>query len=104
LQKYDVLSGQLSNLDFQYADPYPKFPRDKVKGLVAKLIRIDPKNLDFTTALQICAEGRLYYVVVEDNTIGSALLKGGKLKRKYTIIPLKQIVATNIDAQVRVFV
>jgi structural maintenance of chromosome 2 len=34
--------------------------------------------------------------VVEDNQVASDLLKSGKLKRKYTIIPLKQIVAHNL--------
>jgi structural maintenance of chromosome 2 len=62
LQEIDVLSGQLSNLDFSFSDPYPKFDRSKVKGLVAKLIKIDPDNLQYTTALQVCAEGRLFFV------------------------------------------
>lgn len=35
-------------------------------------------------------------MVVEDNQVASDLLKGGKLKRKYTIIPLQQIVAHNL--------
>ena len=94
----DVMSSRLSNLDFQFSDPYKGFDRNKVKGLVAKLIKIDPSKLDFATALQICAEGRLYFVVVEDNKVASDLLTNGKLKRKYTIIPLKQIVTPKVSA------
>ncbi len=57
------LSGQLSNLDFQYSEPYPGFNHQAVKGTVAKLIKIDPSRLEFTNALQIVAEGRLYMVL-----------------------------------------
>lgn len=95
-EELDALTGQMSNLNFQYADPYKGFDRSKVKGLVAKLIKIDPAKLDFSTALQVCAEGRLFYVVVEDNKIASEILKNGQLKRKYTIIPIKQIQPTSI--------
>lgn len=116
----DNLKAQLSNLDFRYTDPYVGFDRRKVKGLVAKLVKIDPSVMDYTTALQICAEGRLYYVcgvakitlkmhssvhllaqvVVDDNKVAADLLKNGKLKRKYTIIPLKQILAPDVDPRV----
>ena len=58
----DIARGQLSNLDFAYSEPYKGFDHSKVKGLVARLIQIDRDRLDYTTALQICAEGRLYFV------------------------------------------
>lgn len=55
-------SGQLANLDFSYSLPRPGFDRSKVKGMIAKLVKIDSANMQFTTALQVCAEGRLYFV------------------------------------------
>lgn len=58
------LSRQLTNLDFQYSDPTSNFDRSKVKGLVAELITLDEKNYDASTALEICAGGRLYNVSV----------------------------------------
>jgi len=64
---------------------------------VANLIKVDADKMEFTSALQVCAEGRLYYVVVEDNKVGSDLLKNGNLRRKCTIIPLKQILVPNVD-------
>lgn len=95
-EKLDAMKGQLSSLDFKYTDPYKGFDNAKVKGMVARLIKIDPENIDYTTALQVCAEGRLFFVVVDDNKVASDLLQKGKLKRKYTIIPLQQIAYPNI--------
>ncbi|KAI3648547.1 hypothetical protein MP228_006401 [Amoeboaphelidium protococcarum] len=95
-QEIDNLSGQLANFDFKYADPHSNFDRKKVRGLVGQLIKLQKENLEFCTALQICAEGRLYFVVVEDNKVASDLLKNGKLQKKHTFIPLKQIVPPNI--------
>lgn len=70
-----------------------------MKGIVANLIKLDAKSLNYSTALQVCAEGRLYFVVVDDNQVASDLLKKGQLKRKYTIIPLKQVVTPNVPAE-----
>lgn len=95
------MRAQLANIEFRYSDPYPGFDRRKVKGLVVNLLSLKPENMKFAAALQICAEGRLYYVVVDDNKTGSDLLKNGNLKRKCTMIPLKQILAPNIEKKVR---
>jgi structural maintenance of chromosome 2 len=67
------------------------FDRSKVKGLVAQLITVDPSSLNQVTALEVCAGGRLYNVVVEDNVTASQLLDNGRLTRKVTMIPLNQI-------------
>ncbi|KNZ45405.1 hypothetical protein VP01_815g8 [Puccinia sorghi] len=85
------IKSRLSQLDFTYADPVRNFDHSKVKGLVAQLITVDPSSLNQVTALEVCAGGRLYNVVVEDNVTASQLLDNGRLTRKVTMIPLNQI-------------
>jgi structural maintenance of chromosome 2 len=100
LQKRDALKSRLAGLDFSYSDPYPNFDRSKVKGLVANLINLDKSMYHNSTALEICAGGRLYNVVVEDEKVGSALLDKGKLRKRVTIIPLNKINAFRMSAEV----
>lgn len=57
-----MLSRRLSKLDFAYTDPTSNFDRSKVKGLVAELITLDKEQFNASTALEICAGGRLYNV------------------------------------------
>lgn len=45
------LSAQLSNVEFTYRDPARNFERSKVKGVVAKLIKI--KDGSTMTALEV---------------------------------------------------
>lgn len=45
------LSAQLSNLQFTYRDPVKNFDRSKVKGVVAKLIKV--KDSSTMTALEV---------------------------------------------------
>lgn len=56
----DTLSARLSNLEFDYTPPEKNFDKNKVKGLVAKLIRI--KNPEATLALEVAAGSKLYNV------------------------------------------
>ena len=45
-------------VDFQYRDPERGFDRSRVKGVVAKLVRVqDPAT---STALEVAAGGKLY--------------------------------------------
>lgn len=97
--KRDSLRNALSRLDFNYADPYRGFDRSKVKGLVANLVDIKPAHSNAATALEVSAGGRLYNVVVDDETTGSALLKDGKLQQRVTIIPLNKISAFTAAAE-----
>ncbi|EPQ29965.1 uncharacterized protein PFL1_02637 [Pseudozyma flocculosa PF-1] len=99
LERRDRLKSQLAGMDFQYADPEPGFDRSRVKGLVASLIELDERNHRYSTALEICAGGRLYNVVVEDETVGSKLLANGRLKKRVTLIPLNKINAFVASAQ-----
>ncbi|RRT55308.1 hypothetical protein B296_00014290 [Ensete ventricosum] len=47
-----VLSGKLANVQFTYRDPIKNFDRSKVKGVVAKLIKV--KDASTMTALEVC--------------------------------------------------
>lgn len=88
-----ALRQKLGQLEFDYSDPSPNFDRSKVKGLVASLVTLDASSHAAATALEVCAGGRLYNVVIEDHVAASALLEKGKLQRKVTMIPLNQIKA-----------
>jgi structural maintenance of chromosome 2 len=92
-QRADGLRRKAANIDFNYTDPHPNFDRSKVKGLVAQLFTLNKDQVQSATALEICAGGRLYNVVVESAEIGTQLLQNGKLRKRVTIIPLNKISA-----------
>nr|WJN25082.1 condensin complex subunit [Tranzscheliella williamsii] len=99
LERKEGLKSKLAGTDFQYTDPEPNFDRSRVKGLVASLIQLDQDKHKYSTALEICAGGRLYNVVVEDEKVGSKLLAHGQLKRRVTLIPLNKINAFVASAE-----
>lgn len=84
-----VLSSRLSNIDFTYSDPVKNFNRSKVKGVVAKLIKV--KDNSAMTALEVAAGGKLYNIVVDTEDTGKQLLQKGGLRKRVTIIPLNKI-------------
>ena len=92
-EQADLLRRKVANIDFSYSDPSPNFDRSKVKGLVAQLFTLDKSKARAGTALEICAGGRLYNVVVDSAETGSGLLQNGKLRKRVTIIPLNKISA-----------
>lgn len=98
-QRADGLRRKAANIDFNYTDPHPNFDRSKVKGLVAQLFTLNKDKLESATALEICAGGRLYNVVVESAEIGTQLLQNGKLRKRVTIIPLNKISAFKASAE-----
>ncbi|KAM3479397.1 hypothetical protein MY5147_001713 [Beauveria neobassiana] len=98
-QESDKLKRKVANFDFNYADPVPNFDRSKVKGLVAQLFTLDKNHIKAGTALEICAGGRLYNVVVDSEVTGTQLLQKGKLRKRVTIIPLNKISAFKASAQ-----
>lgn len=53
------LSGQLANVDFTYRDPEKNFDRSKVKGVVARLIKV--KDCSTMTALEV--RGELLHII-----------------------------------------
>lgn len=98
-EQADALKRKVANVDFAYTDPSPNFNRSKVKGLVAQLFSLDRKKTAAGTALEICAGGKLYNVVVDSTETGTQLLQNGKLRKRVTIIPLNKISAFRAAAE-----
>ncbi|CAI6337466.1 unnamed protein product [Periconia digitata] len=98
-QQADGLRRKVANIDFNYNDPSPNFDRSRVKGLVAQLFTLDKEHTRAGTALEICAGGRLYNVVVDSADTGTQLLQNGKLRKRVTIIPLNKISAFKASAE-----
>jgi structural maintenance of chromosome 2 len=98
-EEADGLKRKVANVDFHFSDPSPSFDRSKVKGLVAQLFTLDKDKSVAGTALEICAGGRLYNVVVDTAETGTQLLQNGKLKKRVTIIPLNKISAFKASAE-----
>ncbi|KAH0543443.1 hypothetical protein FGG08_002208 [Glutinoglossum americanum] len=98
-EQADGQKRKVANIDFSYSDPSPRFDRSKVKGLVAQLFTLDRDKAHAGVALEICAGGRLYNVVVDSEVTGTQLLQNGKLKKRVTIIPLNKIAALRVAAE-----
>ncbi|CAN1267092.1 Structural maintenance of chromosomes protein 2-2 [Linum perenne] len=92
-------SAHLSNVQFSYRDPAKNFDRNKVKGVVAKLIKV--KDRSTMTALEVTAGGKLFNVVVDSENTGKQLLQHGELRRRVTIIPLNKIQAYRVAPRVQ---
>lgn len=97
-EQADGLKRKVANIDFSYSDPSPGFDRSRVKGLVAQLFTLDKDKSHAGTALEICAGGRLYNVVVDSSETGTQLLQNGKLRKRVTIIPLNKIATLKASA------
>ncbi|OMO98149.1 RecF/RecN/SMC [Corchorus olitorius] len=93
------LSARLSNVQFTYRDPEKNFDRSRVKGVVAKLIKV--KDSSTMTALEVTAGGKLYNVVVDTENTGKQLLQKGDLRRRVTIIPLNKIQPNTVPPRVQ---
>ncbi|KAI9746181.1 MAG: Structural maintenance of chromosomes protein 2 [Claussenomyces sp. TS43310] len=101
-ERIDSIKRSIGDIDFNYADPAPDFDRSKVKGLVAQLFTLNNNSnnsVQAGTALEVCAGGRLYNVVVDTEITGTQLLQNGKLKKRVTIIPLNKIAAFRASAE-----
>jgi len=99
-QRLDQLRASLGGLDFQYADPWRGFDRSTVKGVAARLFHIKPEFAQYHKALEVCAGGRLFFVIVDNEETGKALLEKGQLRRRVTIIPLSKIADHSISPNV----
>ena len=97
-EQTDAMKRRVANIDFSYSDPSQGFDRSKVKGLVAQLFNLHKDKTRAGTALEICAGGRLYNVVVDSAQTGTQLLQNGKLRKRVTIIPLNKIAAFKASA------
>ncbi|KAG9134427.1 hypothetical protein Leryth_022382 [Lithospermum erythrorhizon] len=94
-----ILSSKLANVEFRYNDPAKNFDRFKVKGVVAKLIKV--KDNTAMTALEVTAGGKLFNVVVDSENTGKQLLQNGGLRRRVTIIPLNKIQSHPIPSRIQ---
>ena len=63
------------------------------------MFTLPEQNFKSATALEICAGGRLYNVVVENEVVATQLLEKGKLRKRVTIIPLNKISAFKASAE-----
>jgi structural maintenance of chromosome 2 len=99
-EEIEGLEQTLSRCQFSYKDPTPNFDRSKVKGLVANLISIPKEHIDKANALEVCAGGKLYQVIVETHDVGIQLLKSAE-RRRITIIPLNKITSFKVQAEVQ---
>lgn len=97
-KKIDEAKRTVSNVDFNYSKPSDSFKATSVKGVVAQLFSLEESKYQAATALEVCAGGRLYQVVVDTDSTASQLLQNGKLRRRVTIIPLNKISAFKISA------
>ncbi|KAK9063288.1 hypothetical protein SSX86_017158 [Deinandra increscens subsp. villosa] len=93
------ISSRLGNTEFSYRDPVKNFDRSKVKGVVAKLIKVKDKST--MTALEVCAGGKLYNVVLDTENTGKQLLEKGDLRRRMTFIPLNKIQSYPVPSRVQ---
>lgn len=98
-EERDNVRQRMPNLNFNYQAPYQGFDHSKVKGLVARLVRLDESERNKSTALEITAGGKLYNVVVQDERVGKDLLQHGRLQKRVTILPLSKIDAKRMPAQ-----
>ena len=96
--RVDELNSQLNAVNFEFRDPERNFDRSKVKGVVAKLVRVhDPK---VSTALEVAAGGKLFQVVVDTEQTAKALFTNGQLRSRVTIIPLNKVAYKPIPSEV----
>ncbi|KAJ3110659.1 Structural maintenance of chromosomes protein 2 [Physocladia obscura] len=84
---------------FHYTNQANTINSEDVKGVIAELIQIPVENLESVMAIETCAGGRLYNVVVSTDIVSTKLLDKTqtKLGKKVSIIPLNKIKSANID-------
>merc|ERR1712228_546258 len=95
----DQLQREAARFKFDYVEPFRGFnKKNKVYGKLAKLFKVpDAMNC---RAIEICAGGRLYNVVVDTNETAASLLNNGQLRHRVTIIPLNKIASHCISQTV----
>lgn len=91
LRELNYMKQNLRGLDFYYERPHPNFDDRLVQGVVAQLFELPESSYDKAIALQTCAGGRLYNIVVKTSEVASQLLERGRLRKRVTMIPLDKI-------------
>lgn len=87
-----------SSLFFNYDNPRPNFDRRKVHGLVCRLFK--PIDFKYELALTTLASGKLYFVVVEDDSVGKDILEANKFSNRVNFIPLNKIKSNGLPPNV----
>ncbi|ORY37682.1 hypothetical protein BCR33DRAFT_449648 [Rhizoclosmatium globosum] len=84
---------------FHYTNHARTIDPADVRGIVAELIQVPPEHLESVTAIETCAGGRLYNVIVSTDSVGAKLLDSNqtKLSKRTNLIPLNKITSANID-------
>ncbi|EPS65467.1 hypothetical protein M569_09310, partial [Genlisea aurea] len=95
-----VLSSELAHLEFTYNAPERDFDKSKVKGVVAKLMKM--KDTSAAVALEVAAGSKLFNVIVDTEKTGKQLLENGGLRKRVTIIPLNKIQSHSISPRVQI--
>jgi structural maintenance of chromosome 2 len=95
----EALGAQVgAGVDVAWTPP-PGFDRSKVKGVVARLVRVRDERA--ALALEVAAGGQLYHLVVEDDAAGQRLLDAkGALQRRVTLIALNRAASTEMARDV----
>ncbi|CAI5759037.1 unnamed protein product [Candida verbasci] len=96
-QEINYMKREIGNLEFQYSRPSQNFDDNQVKGVVAQLFELPEASNDKAMALEVCAGGRLYNVVVDTAEAAAQLLQYGQLRKRVTIIPLDKVNSKSID-------
>lgn len=92
------LSARLAGVGFDYADPEPRWDRRRVRGRLAELVRVPEAR--WTGAVEVAAGGRLYQVVVDTDGTAKAILRGGRLRQRVTLLPLNKVDGKAADGRV----
>ncbi|XP_011862527.1 PREDICTED: structural maintenance of chromosomes protein 2 [Vollenhovia emeryi] len=96
-EKLDQFESRYPRTGFHYQKPEPNFNAKSVKGIVCNLINVKDKKAAY--ALEVCAGGKLYNVVVDTDSTSKKLLQHGQLQQRVTIIPLNRVAGRPIDQQ-----
>lgn len=96
--KRELNSNNVNSSNLEFHCNLPHLNSKLVKGIVASLFTLT--DLEKAFALQICAGGRLYNVIVDNASVALEILERGQLKKRVTIIPLDKIQSRQIDLQI----
>ncbi|KAJ3360127.1 Structural maintenance of chromosomes protein 2 [Allomyces javanicus] len=91
-EERDRIAAEIAYLvRFDYNNPTPNFNRNAVRGSIASLMTVDQADFHKADALEMAAGARLQNVVVDNEVVGSQLLKHGGLRKRVTLLPLNKI-------------
>lgn len=66
------------------------------------MISLSEEHYPKATALEIAAGGKLFNVVIDNESVGKDLIKNGNMKKRVTFIPLSKIDPRTVDPKVYV--